>query len=154
MTTLSLRPAGKEITYVLIKNDDSEKLELMGQGSLKLVKSTSRTTDIAELYKQLKKLITSHQVNFVLIKASVSSQSMTLAHLHTAEIRGICSVAATIAKVQVKLVTPAATFAQSGKVKDTLKNDDLFERNISGDLPKTKRDLALLVLNHLEKKIK
>lgn len=152
MTILSLRPAGKEITYVLIKNDDTEKLTLLDQGALKLSKSTSRTADIGELFKQLKKLIALHQVNFILIKASVSTQDMNLAHLYTAEIRGICVAAAMSTKTQAKLISPAATFAQSGKVKETLKNDDLFTRHIEGELPKTKRDLALLTLNHLEKK--
>ncbi len=152
MTILSIRPAAKEITYVLIKNDKSDKLDLIAQGSLKLAKSTSRTADIADLYKQLKKLMTTEQVNYVLIKASVVSQDMTLAHLQTAELRGSCVIAATTSKVQLKLITPAATFAKSGKVKETLKNDDLFERNISGELPKTKRDLALLVINHLDRK--
>jgi Holliday junction resolvasome RuvABC endonuclease subunit len=152
MTTLSLRPAGKEITYVLIKNDKSEKLTLIDQGMLKIVKSTSRTADIGELFKQVKKLIAKHQVNQILIKASASTQNMNLAHLHTAEVRGLCVTAAISAKVPVKLITPSATFAQSGKVKESLKNDELFERNIEGELPKTKRDVALLVLNHLEKK--
>ncbi|WDE96007.1 hypothetical protein PQO03_09805 [Lentisphaera profundi] len=152
MTILSLRPAGKEILYTLIKNDDSEKLTLLDQGTLKLVKNTSRASDIGELFKLVKKFMATQQVNYVLIKGSASTQDMNLAHLHTAEIRGICVAAAATAKVPAKLVTPGATFAQSGKVKDSLKDDDLFNRNIEGELPKTKRDLALLVLNHLEKK--
>ena len=151
MTTLSLRPAGKEIVFVLIKSDDSEKLTLIEQGMLKIVKNTSRTADIGELFKQLKKLIATHQVNQILIKGSASTQNMNLAHLHTAEVRGLCVTAAITSKVPAKLITPAATFAISGKVKETLKNDELFERHIEGELPKTKRDLALLVLNNLEK---
>ena len=152
MTTLSLRPAGKDITYVVMKNDASNKLSMPDHGTLPIAKSTSRTADIGELFKQLKKLIAKHQANQGLIKASVTTQARTLAHLHTAEIRGLCVTAAITAKVPSKLITPAATFAQSGKVKDTLKNDDLFNQNIEGELPKAKRDLALLILNHFEKK--
>ena len=152
MTILSLRPAGKEITYVLMKNDESKGLTLMAQGTLKVTKSTSRTDDLAELFKYLKRIITTHQVGQILVKASVSTQDMNLAHLHTAETRGLCVSAAIVTKVPVKLITTTATFAQSGKVKDSLKNDKLFDQNITGELPKAKRDLALLILNHFEKK--
>jgi hypothetical protein len=86
----------------------------------------------------------------VVIKSSaVGQNNPTLAHLKSAELRGAISVASSGAGANTKMVQKAVISRTFGdrKADDYVKDDSFWEKSVSGELTKSRREAALLVLS-------
>lgn len=102
------------------------------------------------MHERVRDYVANHGVCEVIIKASAVGQSRpTLAHLHSAELRGVVSVGAKAGGATTRLVQKAVISRTFGDRKaDQYVQDDAFWQDaLDGDLAKGRREAALLVLS-------
>lgn len=109
-----------------------------------------RAAAFATLFERLKDYVQEQHISNVAIKASAVGQNRpTLSHLYSAELRGIVSTAAKVGGANVIFVQKAVisrTFG-SRKADDYIKDDTFWGAEVNGDVAKTRREAALLVLS-------
>jgi hypothetical protein len=97
--------------------------------------------------------VSENRIRNTVIKASaVGREKVKLGHLHSAELRGIVCIAAKIGGSEVSLVQKAAISRSFGerKADDYVKDDGFWDQQIEGDVAKTRREAALLILSQRE----
>jgi len=104
----------------------------------------------AAIYERIKEYIENNSVNHVVIKASaVGKNKATLAHLKSAEIRGVICAASVAGGAETKFIlkgTISRTFG-SRKVDDYVHDDTYWDNQGLSGLTKGRREAAILVLS-------
>ncbi len=113
-----------------------------------------QTGDVVDAYhvmhERVRDYVANHGVSEVIIKASAVGQSRpTLAHLRSAELRGVICVAAKVGGAMARLVSKAVISRTFGdrKVDQYVEDDGYWKEALDGDLTKGRREAALLVLS-------
>ena len=113
-----------------------------------------QTGDVVDAYhamhERVRDYVANHGVAEVIIKASALGQSSaTLAHLRSAELRGVICVAVKVGGATAKLVPKAVISRTFGdrKVDQYVADDGFWPEALDGDLTKGRREAALLVLS-------
>lgn len=105
------------------------------------------------MYERVRDYVSNNQVSEVVIKASAVGQNHpTLAHLKSAELRGVVSVAAAAGGASTTLVqkgTVSRTFGDR-KADEYVQDDSFWQTAVIGELTKGRREAALLVLSQGE----
>ena len=113
-----------------------------------------QTGDVAEAYaamfERVKDYVINNDILNVVLKASAVGQNRpTLAHLKSAELRGVITVAAVAGGAKANLIqkgTISRTFGKR-KVDEYVKDDSFWNKEALSDLAKGRREAALLVLS-------
>lgn len=104
----------------------------------------------ALFFERTKDYVRENGIHNTVIKASaVGREKVKLGHLHSAELRGVVCVAAQTGGSKVTLVqkaTVSRTFGER-KADDYVKDDHFWEQQVDGDIAKTRREAALLILS-------
>ena len=104
----------------------------------------------AAMHDRVRDFVQNNSITSVVIKASaVGNNKPTLAHLKSAELRGVTCVAAVAGGAQTSLIqkgTISRTFGDR-KVDDYVQDDSFWQNEVVGDLTKGRREAALLVLS-------
>jgi len=128
---------------------DNDRAVLINQFAWKL-QSGDQALAYAAMYDRVKDYVQNNTVHKVVIKASaVGKNKATLAHLKSAELRGVICVAAVAGGASTTLVqkgTVSRTFGDR-KVDEYVKDDSFWDNEVSGNLTKGRREAALLVLS-------
>ena len=140
--------SGSRLNAVHLEIDGDHPV-LTNQFTWKL-QSGDETLAYAALYERVKEYIQNNSITTVVIKASaVGKNKATLAHLKSAELRGVICAASVAGGAVTKLIqkgTISRTFGDR-KVDDYVKDDSFWDDQLLGDLNKGKREAALLVLS-------
>lgn len=102
------------------------------------------------MHERVRDYVANHGVCEVIIKASAVGQSKpTLAHLHSAELRGVVSVGAKAGGATTRLVQKAVISRTFGdrKADQYVQDDGFWQEALDGTLTKGRREAALLVLS-------
>lgn len=128
---------------------DSNSAILSNQFTWKL-QSGDKVLAYAAMYDRVKGYVENNVVHNVVVKASAVGQNKpTLAHLKSAELRGVICVASVGGGASTTLVqkgTVSQTFGDR-KVDEYVKDDSFWDNQVVGNLTKGKREAALLVLS-------
>lgn len=112
-----------------------------------------RVDSYHNICERLSNYVRNNDISNVAIKASAAGQAGTsLAHLHSAELRGVICVSARMGGACVRPVQKALisrTFG-SRKADEHIADDIYWDGVITGDVAKTRREAALLVLSQRE----
>ena len=145
---LGIVVAGGQLNVVHLVIDSSNAV-LNNQFTWKL-QSGDAANAYAAMYDRVKDYVANNGIQNVVLKASAVGQNKpTLAHLKSAELRGVISVAAVAGGATTNLVqkgTVSRTFGDR-KVDEYVKDDSFWTREALGDLTKGRREAALLVLS-------
>jgi hypothetical protein len=102
------------------------------------------------MYDRVKDYVKNNGIEHVVVKASAVGQNKpTLAHLKSAELRGVITVASVAGGASTQLIqkgTVSRTFGDR-KVDEYVKDDSFWNKHVNGDLAKGRREAALLVLS-------
>ena len=113
-----------------------------------------QTGDEAEayfaIYERVKDYVANNDIHNVVLKASaVGKNTPTLAHLKSAELRGVITAASVAGGARTDLVqkgTISRTFG-ARKVDEYIKDDSFWKGEYLEDLTKSRREAAILVLS-------
>ena len=145
---LGIVVSGAQLDAVHMEIDDSSAI-VNNQFTWKL-QSGDEVLAYAAMYDRVKDYIKNNAIEHVVVKASAVGQNKpTLAHLKSAELRGIISVASIGGGASTSLIqkgTVSRTFGDR-KVDEYVKDDSFWDKQIVGDLAKGRREAALLVLS-------
>lgn len=148
---IGLVVSGKQISGVHLKIE-SDAAALVNHFSWKL-QSGDEVLAYSAIFERIKDYIKNHSIDQAVIKASaVGSNRPTLAHLKSAELRGLICVAANLGGATTSLLQKSLisrTFG-SRKVDDYIGDDSFWKEKIKGILPKGKREAALLILSQID----
>lgn len=140
--------SGGNATFVQL-DCKAERPKLINQFTW-LLQDGGRIDAYAAFFERVRDYVSGHNIQQTVIKASAIGQTRpTLSHLLSAELRGVVAVAARIGGAQVSLVQKSLiskTFGER-KADEYLKDDVFWEGQIEGDLAKTRREAALLILS-------
>ena len=129
---------------------DGTTATLVNQHTWKL-QSGDLVAAYSAMYERVRDYVKNNKVDEVVIKASAVGQNRpTLAHLKSAELRGVVTVAAAAGGASTTLVQKGTVSRTFGDRKaDEYVQDDSFWKTavIGGDLTKGRREAALLVLS-------
>jgi hypothetical protein len=128
---------------------DGNNVVLSNQFTWKL-QSGDEALAYAAMYDRVKGYVENNAVQNVVIKASaVGKNKPTLAHLKSAELRGVICVASVAGGASTTLIqkgTVSRTFGDR-KVDEYVKDDSFWDNHVVGELTKGRREAALLVLS-------
>jgi hypothetical protein len=148
MHRLGVTVSGEAIQIVHLDTGQAKPL-LVNQFTWRL-----QTGDVVDAYhamhERVRDYVANHGVGEMIIKASAVGQSRpTLAHLRSAELRGVICVAAKAGGAITKLVPKAVISRTFGdrKVDQYVEDDRFWQEALDGDLTKGRREAALLVLS-------
>lgn len=112
-----------------------------------------RVDGYCNICERLRNYVCNSDIRKVAVKASAAGQAGTsLAHLRSAELRGVICVSARMGGARVRLVQKALisrTFG-SKKADEYIADDTYWDSVITGDVAKTRREAALLALSQRE----
>jgi hypothetical protein len=114
-----------------------------------------RPAAYAHMHERVRSYIDEQKVDLVVVKGSALSTGGTkLAHLESAELRGVVQAAAASARAHVKSVKKAALSKVKGsrKVDEYIADDGFWDGAISGTVRKGSREAAFLVVNEAKQK--
>ena len=145
--------SGSQVNVAHLEIDnDSATVENQFTWKLQSGDSVSAYTEMAERFSDY---IKNNAIDNVVIKSSAVGQARpTLAHLKSAELRGAISVASSGAGASTQLVQKAVisrTFGER-KADEYVRDDSFWEDSVTGELTKSRREAALLVLSQKDKK--
>lgn len=147
---LGLVVSGTELTGVQL-DCSTDPPELVEQFTWTLQQG-DRVSALANLYQRLMGYVAEREIGNVVVKGSaVGSSRPTLNHLHSAELRGVAQVAARMAGAEVAVVQRAAVSKRFGtrKVDEYINDNNYWPEAVIGDLAKTRREAALLILSEM-----
>ena len=141
--------SGEKVVLVDAKVPSEGPIVLQADHSWTLQKG-AREDAYNVLYQQVANYLREHDVKRVVLKGSAVNLrgSMKLAHLESAEVRGVV-IAAARSVCPVRSVTKAMTSRTFGdrKVDDYVKDDDFWDENVKGaNLRNGSREAALLLI--------
>jgi hypothetical protein len=140
--------SGSQLNAVHLEIDDNS-VVLSNQFTWKL-QSGDVALAYAAMHDRVKGYVENNAVQNVVIKASaVGKNKPTLAHLKSAELRGVICVATVAGGASTTLVqkgTVSRTFGDR-KVDEYVKDDSFWDNQVVGELTKGRREAALLVLS-------
>lgn len=108
-----------------------------------------------QMYERVRNYVSNNSIQSVAIKASAVGQTKpTLSHLHSAELRGVICVASKIANANVYVIQKAVVSRTFGsrKVDDYVSDDEFWEQSLVGDVAKSRREAALIVMSQMERR--
>lgn len=143
--------SGTKVNFVHLecKNDEPK---LISQFTWPL-QDGDKSAAYALFFERTRDYVSENKIKNTVIKASsVGLEKVKLGHLHSAELRGIVCVAAQMGGANVILVQKATISRTFGKRKadDYVKDDGFWNEQIEGDIAKTRREAALLILSQRE----
>ncbi len=145
---LGIVVSGARLDAVHLEIDGSRTM-LNNQFTWKL-QSGDEALAYAAMYDRVKDYVKNNAIEYVVIKASAVGQNKpTLAHLKSAELRGVISVASIGGGASTALIqkgTVSRTFGDR-KVDEYVKDDSFWDEQGVSDLAKGRREAALLVLS-------
>lgn len=128
---------------------NSDQTKLINQFTWKL-QTGDEPSAYAVMYDRIKEYVENHNIQDVVIKGSaVGKNKATLAHLKSAEVRGVACVASVVGGADTKLVqkgTVSRTFGNR-KVDDYVKDNSFWDDQALDDVTKGRREAALLILS-------
>lgn len=150
---LGVTVSGAKVTIVEAEVPDTGPLIIVNDTSISLQKG-----DTAEAYSVLHNELSDYArengINNAIVKGSAVSQQgkPTLAHLHSAELRGV-AIAALASVCATKSVTKATMSKNIGdrKVDDYVKDDDFWGSNFSGSVRSGSKEAAFCILTECRK---
>lgn len=145
---LGIVVSGSQLDAVHLGIDDSSAI-VNNQFTWKL-QSGDEALAYTAMYERVKDYIKNNAIEYVVVKASaVGKNKPTLAHLKSAELRGVVTVASVGGGASTTLIqkgTVSRTFGDR-KVDDYVKDETFWSKQVVGDLTKGRREAALLVLS-------
>lgn len=148
---LGIVVTGEKVNCVHIENKDGS-LSLINQFTWSLQRG-DKPDAYCRIFERIKDYVSENNIEKAIIKASsVGRERAKLGHLHSAELRGIVCVAVRFGGAEVKLVqkgTISRTFGNR-KADEYIQDDSFWENRISGDIAKTRREAAFLVVSNVE----
>jgi len=102
------------------------------------------------MFERVRDYVKNKQVKNVIIKGSaIGKNRPTLAHLRSAELRGVVCVAALVGGASTTFLQKAMLSRTFGdrKTDEYVKDDSYWKTAVAGDLTKGRREAALLVLS-------
>jgi len=141
--------SGSQLNAVHLQLDGDDAV-LTNQFTWKL-QSGDETLAYAAMYERVKEYIENNAVKYVVIKASavVKNKPILLAHLKSAEMRGIICVASVAGGATTKLLQKGVISRTFGdrNVDAYVKDNTFWDDQELGDLKKGRREAAILVLS-------
>ena len=101
------------------------------------------------MHERLFNFVRDQQVSHVVIKASAAARAgASLKHLESAELRGVAIAATASAGAGVHLLQKAVVTRTYGErsADEYVADDDFWTNQVTGDVAKTRREAALLIL--------
>jgi hypothetical protein len=99
------------------------------------------------VYRRCANYLAENKIGRVVIKASEASRSAGLAHLESAEFRGvIIAAAASVSDVTVVKKSVISKTYGGKKVGEYVKDDGFWDEHTDGDLRKASREAAMLLV--------
>lgn len=146
---VGLAVSGSKVTAVDAMVPDTGPIELQADHTWSLQQG-SREDAYHVLYQQVANYLREHGIKRAVLKASAVSArgAMKLAHLESAEARGVVIAAArSVCPVScVKTATISRTFGER-KVEEYVRDNDFWAANVTGvDLRAGSREAALLLI--------
>jgi hypothetical protein len=148
MHRLGVTVSGEALQVVHLDTGQSKPI-VINQFTWKL-----QTGDVVDAYhamhERVRDYVANHGVGEVIIKASAVGQSKpTLAHLRSAELRGVVCVGAKAGGAMTRLVQKAVISRTFGdrKADQYVEDDAFWQEALDGVLNKGRREAALLVLS-------
>jgi hypothetical protein len=145
---LGIVASGSLLNGVHLEIDDNSAV-LKSQFTWNLL-SGDQALAYAAMYERVKGYVENNTVQNVVIKASaVGKNKVTLAHLKSAELRGVICVGAVAGGAATTLIQKGTISRNFGdrKVDEYVKDDTFWDKEVVGDLTKGRREAALLVLS-------
>lgn len=140
--------SGENVIGVCLQRG-SESYKLVDEFTWSL-QAGDRADAYTNMFERVKGYVSENAIDKVVIKASaVGAARPRLGHLHSAELRGVVIAAARAARAAVVLVQKATisrTFG-SRKVDEYVSDDGYWDKAIIGDVAKTRREAAFLVIS-------
>lgn len=146
---LGLTVSGDIVTMVGLDCSDQDYIpEVLVDQTMKL-QSGDRLEAYNFMYKRVFDYVNENDFSDVVIKSSALSRNTKLAHLKSAELRGVvlAACAASNAKaVQLAKAVVSKTFGER-KADEYISDESFWEDEIDGSIRKSSREAALLVLS-------
>ena len=145
---LGLAVAGEAVTAVEVLVPKTGKLQLQSDNTWKL-QTGPRPAAYGVMYQQVADHVRENAVDRVVVKGSALSTGGTkLAHLESAELRGVV-MAAAVAHTTVETLTKAKLSKTFGtrKADEYIKDDDFWDAELDGSLRAMSKEAALLLLS-------
>lgn len=145
---LGIVVSGSQLDVVHLEMDDDTAV-VNNQFTWKL-QSGEEALAYAAMYDRVKDYVKNNAIEHVVVKASAVGQNkLKLAHLKSAELRGVVTVASVGGGASTTLIqkgTVSRTFGDR-KVDEYVKDDSFWSGQVVGHLTKGRREAALLVLS-------
>jgi len=135
-----------KIVSAEIPDDDDEPIGIIGDDSWRL-QDGGHPDAYDVMYRRFAGFLKENKVERAIIKASELAGSTKLAHLESAELRGVIIAAAACA-CDVKLLKKSVVSKTYGKrkVDEYLKDDAFWDEQVTGSLRKTSREAAMILV--------
>lgn len=136
-----------KIVFVDAEVEADRPLVIQADESWKLQKG-DRARAYTVMHQRVVDYLKDNKIAKVVVKASATSRSTTLAHLASAEVRGVViAAAASVCEVELSAKSVISRTFGSRKVDEYVKDDGFWEENVSGaDLRGGSREAAMLLL--------
>lgn len=145
---LGIVVSGAQLEAVHLEIDGSSAI-LKNQFTWKL-QSGDEALAYAAMYERIRDYVRNNTIEYAVIKASaVGKNKPTLAHLKSAELRGVVSAASVGGGASTALIqkgTVSRTFGDRN-VDEYVKDDSFWDNQVIGDLAKGRREAALFVMS-------
>jgi len=128
---------------------DGTNAEVNNQFTWKL-QTGNESEAYAAIYERVKDYVANNSIQNVVIKASaVGKNKPTLAHLKSAELRGVITAASVAGGAETDLVQKGSISRTFGdrKVDEYVKDDSFWRGKALEDLTKGRREAAILILS-------
>lgn len=143
--------SGEDVVVVILEVNDGE-LPVVVRDETWRVQTGDRIDAYRAMHERTISFFRQNPVSRVLVKASaLGKTSAKLAHLHSAELRGVV-LAAAAACGKTKAVQKASLSRTFGKrkVDDYLIDENFWSTSLSGGLRKGSREAAIVALSDIE----
>ncbi len=139
--------SGDEVRVTILDVPDSGPLILVGDQTCPL-QTGDRAGAFAAMHQRIHDLVKTNGVKKVAIKETAAGKNMGLAHLKSAEVRGVVLAAASAGCGNVVQVSKAVLSRSFGerKVDEYLKDDAFFTQHVVGELRRGSREAVFVVV--------
>lgn len=147
-TWVGITVAGDSLILVELEICPSDDIKVISDVTWKL-QAGSRPQAYSVMYERVSIYLKERNITHIAIKASAVSKNSTIAHLRSAELRGVVSAAAASSGANVKMVRKADVSKTFGdrKVDEYVSDDSFWNSRLPDGLRKMSRETALLIIS-------
>ncbi len=136
-----------DVVRIQVKNIDAS-LPLVLEDFTWNLQKGGRPQSYCVMHERVRNYLSEHGIEYVAIKESSASRTMSLSHLHAAELRGVVMAAASSVVSDIRTVNKGVASRTFGerKVDSYISDDSFWAASLDGDLRKGSREAAFIVI--------